>query len=208
MFRRSANQRLSRYGEILVRLRDNGQLAGGIRLETWILAKTFTQALEQFHQLKTCKIVELLKPATVTVKKLGVSTYLERVGEKLQMAEQVLRRGGVTRHRGAERLTNPQKQILGDLTSLFGYYTHTCYKTDPISPTTWWRTERRRRVQFGQEISSEDKSEKEEATPERGAAGRQWFNEKSDRALLELCRFWRREDGQQRIILVYQLFEQ
>ena len=125
-----------------------------------------------------------------------MNMYLDRLAEKLRLAEKVLKRSGVTRHRGGEQLTNPQKQILGDLKSLSGYLTHTCYNTDPISPSEWWRTEPRRRIRVSTVVSSDE----EEEERGRGVRERNWFNEESDRGLMDLCERWRRDTGQKRIM--------
>ena len=67
---------------------------------------------------------------------ISVDEYLKLVGKKLQLAEQVLKRGGVTERDGAARLTNDQQFFWRLIVS--GYITHISIKTDPISPSAWW----------------------------------------------------------------------
>ena len=200
MLKRGGNQRLRNYGEILVRPIENKHSAGRKRFETRILAKTFARAVDQFHRLELYKIVERIKPATLIVRRLYVDAYLDKVGQKLRLAEKVPK-SGVTRHHGGKRLNNPQKQILGDLKSLFGYSTHTSYKTDPISPTAWWRTEPRRGRTLVAPVTS-DISYEEEEEEQRAIAGVQARNGSMRRVreLMELCEWWRRNGGQRRIM--------
>lgn len=62
--------------------------------------------------------------------------YLQQVRGKLEIAEAILRRSGVSRDTRHVPLTLEQKRIFGDLKSLFGYTTQHTPKTDPISPNS------------------------------------------------------------------------
>ena len=79
-----------------------------------------------------------LRLATFNVVQMSTNAYLDKANTLMQMATQIFTRNRFTNHARLRELTRSEKDLVGDLKLLVGL-SHNGFKTDPVSPTAWWR---------------------------------------------------------------------
>lgn len=95
--RRTGRKRLDNYLELLNSLEAYQHRVGGFRLETRMRATTLAEAVQEYGRTRAFKLDEMLRPATLVPHSIAVDDYLQQVRGKLEIAEVLLRRSGVTR---------------------------------------------------------------------------------------------------------------
>ena len=104
--------RLDRYYTILER---TSRIGLRKMASEWRPGYKHDDASSEYHRPKAFNIINLLRPATVRVSYISAPQYIGKVREKMQLADNRLRRSGVTRHHSSGRLILRQKRIFGDL---------------------------------------------------------------------------------------------
>ena len=139
---RNGQKRLESFFDIYsLLLSQPSSLLGGLRYEIRVAAPHPLEALRLVHQRKPYNL-QLLSPEVFT---LSINNYLIALPQLLDLAKDELSSLGFSfSHRppppnATTTITNPQRNIFGDLKRLFGETSFPNYATDPIDPDAWWR---------------------------------------------------------------------